>query len=219
MASKRCLMRRELLRWSLLCALAAPAAAWAEADDDSGGEDRQVPRLGLDIGEPGVRSAPPATAFGVAPATSKDSVLDFHGYLLMPLRMGLMTRENPPPGQDGTIFHTPPLVPQNYRRFQYTAVLPAPWIQLNVSYGNSTLAGTVIFAAAAATEAEAAYDPIRQLGVNDAFVTLNLSDKVGTPLQIRGGAMQHRYGAMGAFDARSEEHTSELQSRLHLVCR
>jgi len=148
-----------------------------------------------------VRSAPPATAFGVATASSKDSVLDFHGYMLLPLNVGLLRRENPPPGQDGTVFHTPPLVPQDYRRFQYTAVLPAPWIQLNLDYGNSRIAGTIILAATAATEAEAFYDPVRQLGVSNAYVTLNLSDKVGFPLQVRGGAMQLRYGAMGAFDA------------------
>jgi len=192
----------ELLCWSLLLALAAPAIARAQtADEAAEAEERRVPRLGLDIAEPAVRSAPPATAFGVATASSKDSVLDFHGYMLLPLNVGLLRRENPPPGQDGTVFHTPPLVPQDYRRFQYTAVLPAPWIQLNLDYGNSRIAGTIILAATAATEAEAFYDPVRQLGVSNAYVTLNLSDKVGIPLQVRGGAMQLRYGAMGAFDA------------------
>jgi len=137
----------------------------------------------------------------VDPTTSKDNVLDFHGYILMPLNMGLLRRSDPAAGQDGTVFHTPPLVPQDFRRFQFTGVLPTPWVQLDLTYGNSTVAGTVILAATAATEAEAFYDPIRQLGVNDAFVTMNLSDKVGIPLQLRGGAMKHRYGAMGAFDA------------------
>jgi hypothetical protein len=216
-------MQRELYRWSFgqalavraalaaLATLAAPAAAWAdpvsEGEPAAPGpgpgeeEERVIPRLGLDIGEPNVKSAPPATAFGVAPATSKDSVLDFHGYLLLPLNAGLMRRENPPPGQDETIFHTPPLIPQDYRRFQYTAVVPSPWIQLNLDYGNSRVAGTVILAASAATEAEAFYDPVKQLGVSNAFVTLNLSDKVGIPFAVRGGAMELRYGAMGAFDA------------------
>lgn len=198
-------MRRNLRRWAFVWALATPTAAWAQpagADADVDEEETvRPPRLGLELGEPGVRSAPPATPFGVSPATSKDSVLDFHGYLLLPLNLGLVQREDPAPGQSGTVFHTPPLVPQNYRRFQYTAAIPTPWLQLNFTYGNSTIAGTLILAATAATEAEAYYDPVRQLGVNGAFVTLNVSDKVGFPLQIRGGAIQHRYGAMGAFDA------------------
>jgi hypothetical protein len=186
----------------LLGVLATPVAAWAQsANAETEEETVRPPRLGLDIGEPGSRSAPPATPFGVSPATSKDSVLDFHGYVLLPLNLGLARREDPAPGQTGTVFHTPALVPQNFRRFQYTGVLPTPWLQLNFTYGNSTVAGTIILAATAATEAEAYYDPVRQLGVSNAFVTLNLSDKVGFPLQIRGGAIQHRYGAMGAFDA------------------
>jgi hypothetical protein len=200
-------MRRELVvRWWLipaLAALAAPATARAQpTNGDEADEQRVIPRLGLDIAEPGVRSAPPATAFGIAPATSKDSALDFHGYLLLPLTVGLTSRENPPPGIDGgTIFHTPPLVPQNFRRFQYTAVVPTPWIQLNFDYGNSRVAGTVILAATTASEGEAFFDPMRNITVSNAYVTLNLSDKVGNPFLVRGGAMQLRYGAMGAFDA------------------
>ncbi len=194
-------MRRGLLRWSFLCALAAPVPALAQSAAEPGAGDGQVPRLGLDLGEPAVPSAPPATPFGLEPATSKDNVLDFHGYVLLPLNVGVLRRVDPAPGQDGTVFHTPPLVPQDFRRFQFTGVLPTPWVQLDLTYGNSLVAGTVIIAATAATEAEAFYDPIRQLGVNDAFVTMNLSDKLGIPLQLRGGAMKHRYGAMGAFDA------------------
>jgi hypothetical protein len=182
-----------------LCTLAAPVPALAQSKDEA--TDDQLPRLGLDPAEPSARSAPPATAFGVSPATSKDYVLDFHGYVLLPMRMGLHKREDPSPGRTGTVLHTPALVPQNYRRFQYTGVLPDPWIQLNLTYGNSTLAGTVIFGSTAATEAEAFYDPVRQLGISDAYVTLNLSERAGLPLQIRGGATHQRYGSMGAFDS------------------
>src|SRR2546429_6641691 len=37
-------------------------------------------------------------------------------------------------------------------------------------------------------------------------------------LRLRGGELR-RLGLAGLWDRRSEEHTSELQSRLHLVCR
>lgn len=200
-------MRRDLVGWLALFALTAPAPALAQAKDPGKSDELELPRLGLDAAEPSVRSAPPATAFGVSPATSKDAVLDFHGFVLLPMRLGAHKREAPPPGQaptpgqSGTVFHTPALVPQNYHRFQYTGVLPDPWIQLNLSYGNSTLASTVILASSAATEAEAFYDPVKQLGISDAYVTLNLSEQAGIPLQIRGGATHQRYGSMGAFDA------------------
>ncbi|HWA74377.1 MAG TPA: hypothetical protein VG937_18660 [Polyangiaceae bacterium] len=190
-------MRRDLVGWLSLLALAAPAPALAQSSE----KEIELPRLGLDPAEPSVRSAPPALPFGVAPATSKEVVLDFHGYASLPLQIGIQKRDEPSPGESGTVLHTPAYVPQNYRRFQYTGVLPDPWIQLGLSYGNSLLAGTVILAAGAATEAESYYNPVKQLGVSDAYVTLNLSEKVGIPLQIRGGAMHNRYGSMGAFDA------------------
>jgi hypothetical protein len=190
-------MRRDVVGWLTVFALVVPGTALAQSED----KDNPLPRLGIDPAEPSVRSAPPATPFGVAPATSKEYVLDFHGYLLLPLRVGVADRKDPTTGDTSTVLHTPALIPQDYRRFQYTGVVPDPWLQLNLTYGNSTIAGTVILASTAATEAEAIYDPVRQLGVSDAYITLNLSKQLGIPLQIRGGAMHNRYGSMGAFDS------------------
>jgi hypothetical protein len=193
--SGRCPIRRDLLAWLLLCALAGPVTALAAP------KDKDVPRLGLDPAEPGLRSAPPATPFGIAPATSKDYVLDFHGYLLLPMNLGVHDRENQVAGENGTVLHTPPLIPQNYTRFQFVGVVPNTWAQLNLTYGNSTVAGTVILASTAIYEGEAVYDPVRQLGIADAYVTFSLKHVAEIPLQLRVGAMENRYGAMGAFDA------------------
>lgn len=193
---KRGFMRRELAGCLALCALATPATVRAEPDDK---KDLELPRLGLDAAEPQVRSARPSIAFGIAPATSREYVFDFHGYLLLPMNLGVAQRQD---GSDtGKVFHTPPLIPQDYRRFQYTGVVPDPWIQLNFSYGNSKVSATTILAAETATEAEAVYDPVRQLGVSDAFVTMNLTESLGTPFTLRVGAITQRYGAMGSFDA------------------
>lgn len=204
-------MRFSLTGWLALTALVAPAPTLAQASE----KDLELPRLGLDLAEPGVRSAPPAIPFGIAPATSKEYVLDFHGYLLLPLRLGLHKRENPGPGQSGTVLHAPPLIPQDYRRFQFTGVVPDPWIQLDFTYGNSLVSGTVILAATTAFEGEAVYDPVSQLGVSDAFVTMNLSEPIGTPFQLRMGAMSHRYGSMGAFD--SGRYATPLIARVNSI--
>ncbi|HEY2406019.1 MAG TPA: hypothetical protein VGI10_08450, partial [Polyangiaceae bacterium] len=191
---------KNLLRCLTLCALFAPAPAFAQATD-ADKDQASLPRLGLDPAEPDVRSAPPATPFGLSPATSNEYVLDFHGYVLLPMRLGIERRKDPAPGQSGTVLHTPPLIPQDFRRFQYTGVSPEPYLQLDLTYGNALVAGTVILASTVATEAEAYYDPVRQLGVNSAFVTLDLSKQLGTSFQVRGGAIQNRYGSMGEFDA------------------
>jgi hypothetical protein len=182
---------------------------------ESKAKDKNVPRLGLDPAEPGVRSAPPATPFGIDPATSKEYVFDFHGYMLLPMVLGVHDRENSVLGESGTVLHTPALVPQDHTRFQFTGVVPTPWVQLNLSYGNSTVAGTVIIAATTAYEGEAVYDPVRQLGVSNAYITLNLKPQTGIPLQLRAGAMQNRYGSMGAFD--SGRYATPLIARINAV--
>lgn len=221
--SGRFFMRRDLVKALSLGALLAPAHAFAQAADvpapsaDAAAADQEpgLPRLGLDPAEPDARSAPPATPFGIAPATSSEYVLDFHGYVLLPMRVGIQRRKDPAPGQDGTVLHTPPLIPQDFRRFQYTGVSPEPYIQLDLTYGNSTVAGTVILASTVATEAEAFYDPVRQLGVNSAYLTLNLSKQVGTSFQLRGGALANRYGSMGAFD--TGRYATPLIARINSV--
>lgn len=163
-------------------------------------EARPLARLGLSPGEPQNRSAQPNLPFGLSPAKSKSFVLDFHGYLLMPLTLGFNQRENPEPGQGKTVVHNPPLVPINSRNFTHTGVIPTPYGQVNFTYGNSLLAATLILAAENFTDATGLYNPVEQLGARDAFLSLNLSEQVGTPLQVRVGAYTSRYGVMGSYD-------------------
>lgn len=179
-----------------LAALVTPALAVAA---DGTGND--VPRLGLDPGEPQSRSPLPSLPFGVSPAQSREYVLDFHGYLELPAQLGLHERPNPLPGQSSLVLHTPPLVPMNLHEFSYTGVVPNPWLQLNFIYGNSTVSATVILAGTSAMDAAGYYNPVDQMGVNDAYVTVNLTRRFGFPFQVNVGAYTGRYGAMGMYDA------------------
>ncbi len=45
------------------------------------------------------------------------------------------------------------------------------------------------------------YNPVDQMGVNDAYITVNLTKRVNFPLQVNVGAYTGRYGAMGTYDA------------------
>jgi hypothetical protein len=183
--------------FAVLALLATPSlAAAADGNGDDG-----VPRLGLDPGEPQAPSPPPSIPFGVQPAQSREYVLDFHGYLLLPAQLGLHDRPNPMLGQSNLVLHAPPLVPQDLRDFEYTGVVPSPWLQLNFIYGNSTVSATVVLAGTSAIDAAGYYDPTAQMGVNDAYMTVNLTKKLGFPLQINVGAYTGRYGAMGMYDA------------------
>ena len=160
----------------------------------------QLPRLGISPGEPQNRSAQPTLPFGLSPAKSSSFVLDFHGYLLMPITLGINERENPAPGQGDTVIHNPPLIPNNSRSFTHTGVVPTAYGQLNFTYGNSLLAATLILAAENFTDASGLYNPVEQLGARDAFLSLDLSKQLGTPFELRVGAYTGRYGVMGSYD-------------------
>jgi hypothetical protein len=192
--------------------------------------DQGVPRLGMAPGEPQVRSAAPSIPFGVNPAESKEFVLDFHGYLLLPATLGVenrpvtqrpdtsLTTQTLPDGTivypqpdgtnipvpktgGGTVLHAPPLMAQNLRAFEYTAAVPTPWAQLNFIYGNKTVAGTVIMAATSFSDPSGYNNLVGQLGVSDAFIATNLTKYFGFPFLLSVGAQTGRYGAMGSYDA------------------
>jgi hypothetical protein len=181
----------------LIAALLALVRA-ASAEDQPA--DRSLPRLGLSPAEPLVRSPAPSIPFGIAPATSNELVLDFHGYFLLPGTFAIHKIQDTQTGNTRTILHSPPLVPQDLRSFQYTGVVPTPWMQLNFTYGNSTVAATAVLAATQASDASGFYDPVGQLGVNDAFVSVNLTPTFHFPFELKVGALTGRYGAMGTYD-------------------
>lgn len=190
-------MRRHLAATLVLTSLAMAMPGLAQEEEPK----RDLPRVGMSPGEPQVRSAAPSVPFGIEPSESKGNVLDFHGYLLLPMRLGVLKRDDPAPGQSSTAIHSPPIIPNDLRSFEYTGVVPDPYAQLNFTYGNSVVSGTAILAATTFSDADGIYNPPQQLGVNDAFITVNLSGPAGLPLQVNVGAMTGRYGAMGAYDA------------------
>jgi hypothetical protein len=165
------------------------------------GSDKEIPKLGMSAGEPQTRTATPAVPFGMQPADSKQNVLDFRGYLLLPAYLGVHQRETTSPGQSSTVLHSPPLMAQDLRSFEYTGVVPSPWLQLNLLYGNSTLYATAILAGTSAMDAAGYHNVVDQMGVKDAFVTANLTKTFGFPFLLNVGAMSGRYGGMGAWDA------------------
>lgn len=189
--------RRQPIALLISAMLTTTGLALAEEEN----AEVQLPRLGMSTGEPQQQSAAPNVPFAVPPATFRDYVLDFHGYLLLPLRAGIHKRENPDPGQGSMVLHSPPLLPENFRRFEYTGVVPDPWAQFSFTYGNSIVSGTMIFASRSLADAQSIYNPSDQLGITDAYLRLNLSEAINTPFEVKVGGITGRYGAMGAFDS------------------
>ena len=180
-----------------LALFALPALALAA----EGSADTEIPRLGMSPGDPQVRSAAPSVPFGIQPANAKENVLDFHGYLLLPATLGVHNRPTTDSSQSSTVLHSPPMMAQDLRKFEYTGVVPSPWLQLNLSYGNATVYGTAILVGTSAMDGTGYSDPTQQMGVNDAFLTANLTKTVGFRFELKVGAFTGRYGAMGSYDA------------------
>jgi hypothetical protein len=158
--------------------------------------------LGLSPGAPQVATLPGGMtpAFGSTPTKAGDWRFDFHGFLSVPLRMGFGKRENPGANQRVTTIHSPPRVPGEYETFEYTSVVPDPWVQLNFSYGNPNVVATVIVAARTVTNANGYFDPSKMLGINDAFLTFKGKAQDNVALNLNVGAFANRYGTMGEYD-------------------
>jgi hypothetical protein len=176
-----------------VCSVAAPA----HAQDDQVG-------LGLAPGAPQITNV----AGGISPAygrpseSDQDWRFDFHGMLLLPLRIGINSREGEPyVDQKKTVLHTPPLVPGSFETFEYTAIAPDPWVQLNFSYGNPTVVATIIVAARTVQNGDPAFfNAPDHIGVNDAFFTYRPRVHEAIHVNVNLGAFASNYGHMGEYD-------------------
>jgi hypothetical protein len=176
-----------------LCLAARPA----HAQDDQVG-------LGLAPGAPQITNVAGgiAPAFGRPSESDQDWRFDFHGMAFLPLRVGINSREGEPyVDQKKTVLHTPPLVPGNFETFEYTAIAPDPWVQLNFSYGNPTVVATVIIAARTVQNGDPAFfNAPDHIGVNDAFFTYRPRVHEAIHVNVNLGAFASNYGHMGEYD-------------------
>ena len=183
------------------------AIAGAITSDGQGKKQSDAPLetgLGLLPGTPAVGTLPGGIgpAYGVKPKDEQDFAFDYHGFITMPLRLGLNTRAGVVTTQQkNVVIHAPPVVPDYADSFGYTGVVPQPYAQLAFSYGNSIVTGTAIIKAWTATTAESFFDPSLQGGITDAFVTFNLPNLAkNAHLALNVGAFSNRYGTMGEYD-------------------
>jgi hypothetical protein len=173
-----------------------PPRSQVEAPADSG--------LGLSPGTPSVATLPGGIgpAYGAKPKDEQDQVFDYHGFITMPLRLGLNARAGVVTTlQHNVVIHAPPVVPDYADSPNYTSIVPQPYAQLSFSYGNSIVTGTAIIKAWTATTAESFFDPSLQGGITDAFLTFNLPNLIKSGhIAINVGAFSNRYGTMGEYD-------------------
>ncbi len=183
-----------------MCLSSATALA-QDPDDVAKAPTGENLTLGLSPSAPQTTQLPGGVtpAFGQQAKDEKDWRFDFHGFMTVPLRAGINTRENPGPSQSSTVLHAPPLVPGPFGTFQYIGLVPNPWVQLNFSVGNPTVTATAIIAAKTVSDANSFFQPPDQMGINDAFLTFRVPLQ-GARLEWNAGAFTNRYGLMGEYD-------------------
>jgi hypothetical protein len=157
--------------------------------------------LGLAVGTPDTGALPGRIrpSFEFTPRSTSDWSFDFHGFLNVPLRAGINERLNPTQYQYKTVLHAPPLVPDDFDRFEHTGVISQPWVQLGFSYGNSRVVANVIIAASTVSNGSGYFNPPDHIGINDAFITFKLlTGRI--KLEADVGGFANRYGALGEYD-------------------
>ncbi len=185
--------------FAALLIYALPLAA--QAQEAQGEQQEKDLSLGLSPSAPQTSQVPGGVtpAFGQKAMGDQDWRFDFHGYLQVPLRLGVGERKDPGPDQSSTVIHAPPVVPGNFGTFEYTGIVPDPWVQLNFSVRNPTVMATVIVAARNVTSAAGFFEPPDQMGINDAFLTFNFALQKAR-IEWNVGAFTNRYGLMGEYD-------------------
>jgi hypothetical protein len=200
-------MKCSSLRWSGLLIgtwLSLPALAQEGGNPAIDEDTRQEISLGLAPGTPQVGALPGGLtpAYGQRAADEGEWRFDFHGFVTMPLRAGLNKRSGQVTNEQHlNVLHAPPVVPDYRDSFNYTTVVPQPYVQLNFSYGNSVVTGNVILLSRTATTAASFYNPPDQSGISDAFVTFRVPN-LPRHLRVEAnvGAFTNRYGVMGEYD-------------------
>jgi hypothetical protein len=179
----------------LLCGVVLPCGAAFGQDETVG--------LGLAPGAPQITNVAGGItpAYGAPSETDQDWQFDFHGMVLLPLRVGINSREGQVfTDQKKTVLHTPPSVPGNFETFEYTAIAPDPWVQLNFSYGNPTVIATIIVAARTINNADSWFNAPDHIGVNDAFFTYRPRVHEAIHVNVNLGGFASHYGHMGEYD-------------------
>jgi hypothetical protein len=187
------------------------AAIWLGAPPARADELGVDPGLSLDPTAPQVGALPG----GLAPAYGQKSLsegewrFDFHGFLTAPLNIGINSRANPGMGaamstlpatdQSGTVFHTPPVVPDDLETFSHTGVVPTTYAQLNFSEGNSIVTANVSILAKQAEVSESFLEPASQLGITDLYLRI-LPRTRSFNTEVLVGAFTSRYGSTGEYD-------------------
>jgi hypothetical protein len=199
--------RLTLVACGCLLLVVASAPGSVGAAESATGDDAITslgldPTMSLDPSAPQVGALPGGVtpAYGRKSAKEGDWRFDFHGFLTAPLNVGFNTRAMPLPGQERTVLHGPPVVPDDLETFSHTGVVPTTYARLNFSEGNGVVTANVSIVARQANVSTSFLEPVSQQGITDLFVAITPPPYRNVRAQVLVGAFSSRYGATGEYD-------------------
>lgn len=166
-------------------------------------EEAPPPVLGLSPGAPQAGPVPGgiAPAYHRAKKDREDWRFDFHGMLMVPLRVSIGKRETVGAQQQEMTLHAPPVVPDYRDSFNYTGTVPESYVGLQFTYGNPVVTGNISVVSRQPRMGSSYFDPPKNPGIEDAYLEFQLAKLMkNARFSLDIGAFSQRYGNMGEWD-------------------
>lgn len=130
---------------------------------------------------------------------SDDWSFSFSGFMSASVRASMNTRDNPRPGQSGTVLHATPQTVEVYGSFNDTASTPGNWVGLLFQYGNRYVTANVSFDTHNPSRA-AGYEIIgSQYFINDTFLSIRVPPMDRLRMFWNVGFFSQPYGYLGQY--------------------
>jgi hypothetical protein len=137
-------------------------------------------------------------SFG-APVPDDDWSFSFSGFMSASVRASTNSRENPRPGQSGTVLHAIPQTVEVYGSFNDTASTPGNWVGMLFQYGNRYVTANMSFDTHNPTRASS-YEIIgSQYFINDTFLSIRIPPMDKLRLFWNVGFFSQPYGYLGQY--------------------
>lgn len=137
-------------------------------------------------------------SFG-SPAPIDDWAFNFTGFMSASVRASLNSRDNPGPGQSGTVLHAAPQTVEVYGSFNDTAATPGNWVGMLFQYGNRYVTATVSFDTHNPSRAASYYVIGSQYFLNDVFLSIRVPPIDRLRLAWNVGFFSQPYGYLGQY--------------------
>lgn len=161
---------------------------------------RHYSGLGMSPYTPRVPGLPGGLTPGFsAPMFSEDWTFNFSGFMTASLEVSRNEREEPQEGQNKSVYHTLPVIIDEYNSFTSTNSRPGNWVNLNFTYGNDLVTSSVSINTWNPTRPSNFWQIGSQYFINNMFLQFRVPEIEGFRVGWTVGYFTNNYGALGQY--------------------